>query len=192
MSFRVNLLNKTERRYQGIVSMKVMVLGSLSVLVGTTVVVLSLAGISQAGQKANLKRSRLEWDRISPQAEAVRVKGIAAEKNQKTLARLDVWVKGGNAPMYQILREVQKEIPAAIQLKSLRAGIMKGEDKNQSDFYMLRLSGTDDEMVGTTAASALKANKIISNYCGEILLKASSSVNAFAMEGRRPLEDTAK
>lgn len=197
MSLQVDLLKKTERRYQGIVSMKVMVLGSIGVLVGTTIVVLSLAAISKATQNANLKRARREWDRIRPIAAVVRSNGAAAESNRKTLERLDLWAKGGSVPMYKILRETQSEIPSMIQLQSLRAGILEAVDEGQPSFYILRLSGRAlGELVAVEGKRKLNSNRDITGFCGDVRLISSGretgDVWAFALEGRRSQEGAAK
>jgi len=197
MSLQVNLLKKTERRYQGIVSMKVMVLGSAGVLVGTTVLVLSLAGISKATQGANLNRAQREWERVNPIATAVRQKGAAAEANRKTLARIDVWSKGASAPMNTILRQAQKEIPEQIQLNNLRAGILEGRGEDESSYYILRLSGRAlGELVAVETKRQLNGNEDILAFCGNVRLvsseRESGDVWTFALEGRREAEGTSK
>lgn len=189
MSLQVDLLKKTERRYQGIVSMKVMIMGSVGVLAGTTILVLSLAGISRATQNANLKRAHREWDRLRPLAAAVRDNGVAAENNHKTIARMDVWAKGGSAPMYTILRETQRDIPDRIQLNNLYAGILEG-DAGSPSYYVLRVSGRAlGELVAVEAKRKLTSNKDVQAFCGDIRLVSSEreagDVWTFALEGRR-------
>ena len=193
MSLRVDLLKKNERRYQGIVSMKVMVLGSAGVLVGTTVLVLSLAMISKASQSMNLKRATEEWERLKPAVKVIRENGAAAEANRKTLERVDQWTQGGNVPMYKILREVQEEIPAKIQLHSMRAGILEGEEE-QPSYYVLRLSGRAlGELVAVEAKRTFNSNENITGFCGDVRLISSERVTGdvwnFAMEGRRVQEE---
>jgi hypothetical protein len=192
VNLQVNLLKKTERRYQGIVSMKVMVMGSLGVLIGTTVLVLSLAGISKATQNANLNRARREWDRLKPLSAVIKANGAAAEENQKTLKRIDNWVKGGSAAMYTVLREVQREIPERIQLSSLQSGILEGEGGDPS-YYILRLSGRAlGELTAVNAKRNLNNNPAVHAFCSDVRLisseRESGDVWAFALAGRRPVE----
>lgn len=196
MSLQVDLLKKGERRYQGIVSMKVMVLGSVGVLVGTTVLVLSLAGISKATQTVNLNRARQEWDRLGPIATSVRNNGAAAESNRKTLSRIDLWAKGASAPMHIILRQAQREIPEQIQLNNLHAGIVDGSEDATAD-YTLRLSGRAlGELVAVEAKRKLTNNKDVQAFCGNVRLVSSEreagDVWTFALEGRRKVEDGLK
>jgi len=194
MSLRIDFLNKNERRYQGIVSTKVMVMGSVGVLAGTTLLVVSLAMISKATQTANFKRAQREWERLNPLATAVRQNGIAANENEKTLAKIKTWVEGGSAPMYTILREVQREIPDMIQLNSLRAGILEADGEDPS-YYILRLSGRAlGELVAVEAKRKLTENESLQSFCGNVRLVSSGreagDVWAFALEGRREEEGT--
>ena len=196
MSLKVDLLKKTERRFQGIVSMKVMVLGSVGVLLGTLMLVLSLVGISKATQNANLNRARREWERLEPLAAAVRSNGIAAEANRVALQQIDLWSKGGSAPMHVILRQVQSEIPSRIQLYSMLAGIQEGEGKDPSN-YLLRLTGRAvGELVAVEAKRKLSGNPDIRAFCGDIRLISSEreagDLWAFALEGRRLVGDVTK
>lgn len=197
MSLKVDLLKKTERRYQGIVSMKVMVMGSLGVLVGTLVLVLLLVGISRATQSTNLKRARREWERLRPLAVAVKANGVAAETNKKTLQRIELWSMGGSAPMYEILRQTQSEIPAMMQLRSLRAGIQESEEKGEPSFYILRLSGRAlGELVAVETRRKLNSNENLTGFCGDVRLISSEreagDVWAFSLEGKRPQGEVKK
>lgn len=194
MSLRIDFLNKTERRYQGIVSTKVMVLGSIGVLAGTTILVLSLVMISKATQTANFKRAQREWERINPLTTAVRQNGVAAEENRKTIARMDLWAQGGSASMHTILRAVQQELPERVQLNNLRAGIEK-KTADEPVAYHLRLSGRAlGELVAVEAKRKLTDNETIQAFCGDIRLVSSEreqgDVWTFALEGRRLMEES--
>lgn len=188
MNLQVNLLKKTERRYQGIVSMKVMVLGSLGVLAGVTMLVLALAGISKVTLNANLDRARREWARLNPLAMAVRSNVVASTTNRKTIAELEAWGKGGGAAMHGILRATQKEIPAQIQLNNILAGLQTDFDGEL--YYTLRLSGrAAGELVAVEAKRKLNANDELRGFCGEVKLVSSQREAGekwvFALEGRR-------
>lgn len=197
MSLQVDLLKKAERRYQGIVSMKLMVLGSLSVLVGTLVLVLILAGISRASLRANLERSQREWERVQPLAAAVRAHGVAAEANAETLRRTDAWMQGRRAPMHEILRETQRAIPSQIQLQSLHAGIVEIEQSDEPSSYILRLGGrARGKLVAVEAKRTLNKNETIIGFCGDVRLISSEreagEVWTFALEGQWRVEGASK
>lgn len=188
MSLQVNLLKKTERRFQGIVSMKVMVLGSAGVLVGITVLVLSLAGISKVTLNANLERTRREWERLEPQAAVVRKDQAAAAANRKTLAELESWAQG-DLSMFSILRAVQSRIPAQMTLENLYSGLEQASD-TEPVYSTLRLSGrAQGEMTAVDTKRQLNADAQVRGFCGEVKLgssqRESGEIWMFALEGRR-------
>ena len=189
MNLQINLLTKTERRYQGIVSMKVMVLGSVGVLAGVTVLILSLAGISKMTLNANLDRARREWDRLDPQASAIRNDGYAATANRETLQKLEGWATGSRVSMFAVLRAVQGEIPGQMQLNNLFAGIQEDEG-NGKPHYILRLSGrAQGELVAVEAKRKLNVNSEVRGFCSEVRLISSNREEGerwtFALEGKR-------
>lgn len=193
MSLQVNLLKKAERRYQGIVSMKVMVLGSASVLVGVTVLVLFLAGISKMTLNANLDRARREWERLGPLADVVRSAHAATAANRQTLAKLESWAQGDHRAMHTILRAVQSEIPPQMELSNLYAGTEQASDEDPA-YYTLRFSGrAQGELTAVNAKRQLNGNAEVRGFCGEVKLVSSQretgDVWVFAFEGRRPAEE---
>lgn len=189
MNLQVNLLKKTERRYQGIVSMKVMALGSFGVLGAVTFLVLSLAGISKVTLNTNLERARQEWKNLEPKAALVRKGQASVIANRKTLADIEGWSQGGRVPMSGILRAVQREIPAQMALENLFAGLQNGFDDDKL-YYMLRLNGrTQGELTAVDAKRQLNASAAIRTFCGEVKLVSSQRESGekwtFALDGRR-------
>ncbi|MFA7256190.1 MAG: hypothetical protein WC047_01260 [Kiritimatiellales bacterium] len=190
MSLQVNLLKKSERRYQGIVSMKVMVLGSVSVLAGITILVFSLAGISKMTLNANLDRARHEWERLDPLAAVVRKCQAAVTTNRKTLSELETWAQGDHLSMFSILRAVQSRIPAQMMLENLYVGMEQASDTDPA-YYTLRLSGrSQGELTAVDAKRQLNANAEVRGFCGEVKLVSSQreagEIWIFSLEGRRP------
>jgi hypothetical protein len=191
MILQVNLLRKTERRYQGIVSMKVMALGSVSVLAGVTILVFLLAGISKMTLNANLGRARSEWARIEPQAAVVRKAQAAIVANGKTLSDIERWSKGDHPSMFSILYAAQSRIPAQMALDNFYAGL---EQTSSTDpfYYVLRFSGrSQGELTAVEAKRLLNADADLRRFCGEVKLissqRESSEIWIFALEGRRPV-----
>lgn len=189
MSFQVDLLKKTERRYQGIVSMKVMALGSVSVLASVTILVFSLAGISKMTLGANLDRARKEFGRLDSQAAVVRNDQAAIDANRKTLSDLEKWSQGDHFSMSVILRAVQSEIPAQMALENLYAGLEQ-EDSTKPVYYTLRLSGRAlGELTAVDAKRQLNSSAELRRFCGEAKLVSSQRETGeswiFALEGRR-------
>jgi hypothetical protein len=189
MSLQVNLLKKAERRFQGIVSMKVMVLGSVSVLAGITVLVFLLAGISRMTLNANLDRARREWERLDPQAAVIRKGQASIAANVKTLAELEGWAKGDHPSMFSILRSVQRQVPPPMALENLYAGLERAADADPA-YYTLRLSGrAQGELTAVEAKRQLNADAGLRRFCGEIKLVSSQrdagEIWIFSLEGRR-------
>jgi len=193
MNLQVNLLKKAERRFQGIVSMKVMVLGSVGVLAGITLLVFLLAGISKVSLNSNLDRARREFDRLESQAVQVRSSQAAIAANNKTRTELESWAQGDHRSMSKILRAVQSRIPAQMKLDNFFAGIEQADEKAPI-YYALRLSGrSQGELTAVEAKRQLNANAEVRGFCGEVKLVSSQrdagEIWIFALEGRRPAEE---
>lgn len=189
MNLQVDLLTKAERRYQGMVSMKVLALGSLSVLVGISILVFLLAGISKITLSSNLEHARQEFGQLDPQAAMVRKNQAAIAANRKTLAELEGWSKVGSLSMSGILRAVQREVPAQMVVENLYAGMEQAGDK-EPVYYTLRLSGrARGELTAVEAKRQLNANAEIRGFCNEVKLGSSQRESGeswmFALEGRR-------
>lgn len=189
MSLQVNLLKKSERRFQGIVSMKVMVLGSASVLVGITILVFLLAGLSKVTLNSNLARVRREWERLSPQAAVLRTAQAAIAANCQTLSELESWSKGDRPLMHRVLRSVQEDVPSQMLLYHFSASIEQA-GKEDPLLCKLRISGTArGELTAVEAKRKLNADDELRRFCGEVKLVSSQrdfgETWAFALEGCR-------
>lgn len=192
MSLQINLLRKTERRYQGIVSMKVIVLSSISLLAAITVLVFLLAGISRMRLNTNLDRTRRASDRIEPQAVLVRNAQAATAANRKTLADLQQWAQKDHFPMFSILRAVQSRIPARMTLENFYAGLENNLADGKPN-YTLRFSGrAQGELTAVEAKRQLNENAEVRGFCGEVKLVSSQrdtgEIWIFALDGHRLAE----
>jgi len=190
MNLQVDLLKKTERRYQGIVSMKVMALGSVSVLAGITVLVFLLAGISKMTLSANLDHARQEFGRLEPLAAVIRNDQSAIDANRKTLSDLEKWAQGDHLSMFVVLRAVQSEVPAQMALENLYAGMEQEDETKPVYYYTLRLSGrAQGELTAVDAKRKLNSRAELRRFCGEAKLVSSQRETGekwiFALEGRR-------
>ena len=189
MNLQVNLLKKTEQRYQGIVSMKVMALSSVSLLASITIMVFLLAGISRMSLNNNLDRARREFKRLDPLANAVRSAQTAIEANRKTLATLEGWSQGDCPSMFILLRSIQSGIPAPMTLDNLYAGLEQEVD-SKPGYYTLRISGrAQGELTAVDAKRQLNSSAELRRFCGETKLVSSQREAAekwmFLLEGRR-------
>lgn len=194
MSLQVNLLKRSERRHQGIVSMKVMVFSAIGLLTGITVLISLLTGISKITIAAELKYARQEFQQLEPQVEKLRAVQTAEKANREMLAHLKSWTENAGPPMYAVLRSLQKNIPADMRLYHLFAGTEQTAEKETSA-YTLRISGTaNGELTAVETKRQLNAAPELRQFCGEIRLVSSrrhfDESWAFVLEGRRPIEES--
>ncbi|MEI8205863.1 MAG: hypothetical protein WCG03_03200 [Kiritimatiellales bacterium] len=196
MSLQINLLKKTERRYQGIVSMKVIVFSSISLLAAITVLVFLLAGISRMRVNSNLDRIRRASERIEPQAILVRNAQAATAANRKTLADLKKWEQDDHFDMFSILRAVQSRIPQRMALENLYAGLENNLADDKPN-YTLRFSGrAQGELTAVEAKRQLNENAEVRGFCGEVKLVSSQrdtgEIWIFSLDGHRLAAGEAK
>ncbi|GEM_PF-1304067 len=196
MNLQINLLKKSEQRYQGIVSMKVLIAGSIAVFVGILLIFFLLSSVARVTLNANIERARRQWSRQESIVTAIRKQSEAAASNHRTLTVLEGWSKRTGAPMYKIMHELQRSVPAQMQLSRLYAGIMPNEGSGRSE-YQLQLNGwavgKGGNLLAVEFKRSLNANDVIRNFCNEIRLVSSQremgEVWIFALEGRKPVED---
>jgi hypothetical protein len=172
--------------------MKVIVLGSVSLLASITVLVFLLAGISRVRLNANLSRVRHASERIEPQAVQVRNAQAATAANRKTLAELESWAQEDRFSMFGILRSVQSRVPARMTLENLYAG-MDRDAVAGPVYYTLRLSGrAQGELTAVDAKRQLNDSAEVRGFCGEVKLVSSQreagDIWIFALDGRRVAE----
>jgi len=115
---RVNMLKKSEQRYQGAVSRRFM----LVVAVVTPIVIIALLSgiklIQYSSIKYDLKTSREIWVDLEPRLELFKNENRGLAANNKLLALFDEW-KNAQAPMEGLLNDLQGVVPANVQLTRL-------------------------------------------------------------------------
>lgn len=196
MNLQVNLLKKTEQRYQGMVSMKLLMTGSIALFAGILLIFLMLSAIAKASFNSNMQHARTEWARQEPVAAAVRQQSEAAERNRKTLALLDEWSGRTNAPMHRILHEVQSRVPEQVQLSRFQAGRTPDDGGGNAEHW-LQINGWSVGRGGDLRAldfkNRLNDSAAVRGFCGEIRLISSQRESGetwlFALEGRMAAED---
>lgn len=196
MNLQINLLEKNERRYQGVVSMKVMVLGSVLVFVGILLLFFVLTGIAKVTAMANLERTRREWTRQMPIAAVIRTQGEAVAANRKTAEALENWTARSGAPFHKIIRELQRSVPSQVQLSRVYAGVTDSGTPGKSG-CVLQLSGwavgEGGELLAVEFKRNLNASEQITGFCNEARLISSRRETdtswVFSLEGRRTIEE---
>jgi len=196
MNLQLNLLKKNERRYQGIVSMKVMVLGAVAVFGGILLLFFVLAGIAKVTVLANLERTRREWTRQEPLAAVIRMQTSASSANRRTRASLDEWSERTGAPLHKIMRELQSSVPTHVQLSRVYAETTEEGSSGQPE-CVLQLSGwavgEGGEMLAVEFKRNLNNSKELRSFCDEVRLissrRESDASWVFSLEGKRIIEE---
>jgi len=196
MNLQVNLLKKSERRYQGIVSMKVMVMGAVAVFGGILLLFFVLTGIAKVTTLANLERTRREWTRQMPVASAIRQQSAAALANRKTSASLDAWAARGGAPFHKIMRDLQRSVPSQIQLSRIYLGMSESGSSGHPE-SVLKLSGfavgEGGELLAVEFKRNLNNSKQLRSFCDEVRLissrRESGASWVFSLEGKRIIKE---
>jgi len=196
MNLQINLLKKSEQRYQGIVSMKVIVLGSAALLIGILALFFLLSGIHKVTLMAHLERTRREWARLEPGSQVVRRQSDAARANRRAYKNVQGWAKRTGAPLYKIMRELQRSVPVQVQVFRLEAGVFPSL-KNGNPECSLQLNGraegTGGEMLAVELKRNLNGSSEVRSFCNEVRLVSSQRETGdawvFSMEGRREIGD---
>jgi len=196
MNLQINLLKKNERRYQGIVSMKVMVMGAIAVFGGILLLFFMLSGIAKVTVLANLDRTRKDWILQMPVSAIIRMQTEAAALNRRTSASLDEWSERTGAPLHKIMRELQGSVPAQVQLSRVYAKIIEAGSSGQPE-CVLQLSGwavgEGGDMLAVEFKRNLNNSKELRSFCDEVRLISSRRETddswVFSLEGKRMIEE---
>lgn len=115
---RVNLLKKTEQRYQGAVSRRFML---ASVVITPIVVIAALSGIKlvqYTGVQAELRASREIWADLEPKLELFKDENKGLVANRKMLDLIDGW-ETSHGSFVKLLEDIQRTVPENIQFTRL-------------------------------------------------------------------------
>jgi len=125
---RVNLLKKTEQRYQGAVSRRFML---ASVVVTPIMVIALLSGIKlvqYTGVQAQLRANRKIWADLEPKLELFKHENKGLVANQNMLGLIDGW-DTSQGSFVKLLEDIQQTVPENIQFTRLS---VKGESARTS------------------------------------------------------------
>jgi hypothetical protein len=124
---RVNLLERDERRYQGVVSHRMIL---LSIAIIPTVVSLLFFMIGLVAYKeahSNWGEVKKEWTTVKPQFDRFRQALKAQNEARRALALMKGWRDAG-VDFSTLLLDIQKKVPPTIQLKSLEFAGKSGDE----------------------------------------------------------------
>ncbi len=112
---RVNLLKKSERRYQGTVSRRFML---ISIVVTPILFIAVLSGvklIQYSGVQADLKASRGIWSALKPRLAVASDQQRGLKTNRQVIGLINGW-QDSKVSLEGLLLDIQKAIPENIQL----------------------------------------------------------------------------
>jgi len=115
---RVNLLKKTEQRYQGAVSRRFML---ASVVITPIMVIAALSGIKlvqYTGVQAELRASREIWADLEPKLELFMDENKGLVANRKMLDLIGGW-EASQGSFVELLEDIQRTVPENIQFTRL-------------------------------------------------------------------------
>lgn len=115
---RVNLIRKSEVRYQGAVSRRFLI----TTVVTTTLLVLLLISVlvCMGWQARRMKARRLQahLESIKPRVARVEQLQTVASHNTKTRQTLETW-RANRMAWHEVLRDIQFQVPESVQLNVL-------------------------------------------------------------------------
>ena len=142
---RVNLLKKSERRYQGAVSRRFML---VSIVVTPILFIALLSGvklIQYGGVQADLKASREIWKTLEPKLAVALDQQRGLKTNRQALSLINGW-KDSQVSMEALLLDIQEAIPENVRLtrvsirSEVKASLYRDADELDLD-YRLALQG---------------------------------------------------
>lgn len=142
---RVNLLKKSEQRYQGAVSRRFVL---VSIVVTPILLIAVLSGIKllqYTGVQSELKGSREIWKTLEPRLALFNEERKGLKDNRQMLSLLEGW-KESQAPLIDLLEGIQDSVPSNIQFTrfSLRSEMAKSAYGSVDDMdfsYKLVIEG---------------------------------------------------
>lgn len=153
---RVNLLKKTERRYQGTVSRRFMLVGIVVTPILFIAVLSGVKLIQYGGVQAELRASREIWSTLGPRLAVAIDQQRGLKTNRKAIDLINGW-RDSQVSMEGLLLDIQKAIPENIQLtrisirSEVKTSIYHDVDELGLD-YRLALQGISQ---GTQAENAV-------------------------------------
>lgn len=142
---RVNLLKKSEQRYQGAVSRRFVLVSIVATPILLIAVVSGIKLLQYTGVQSELKGSREIWKTLEPRLALFNEERKALKDNRQMLSLLEGW-KESQAPLVDLLEGIQDSVPSNIQFTrfSLRSEMAKSEYGSVDDMdfsYKLVIEG---------------------------------------------------
>ncbi len=181
---RVNLLKKEERRYQGAVSQRFIL---VSMVVTPILFIAVLSGIKlvqYGGVQLNLRSSREVWEKLEPRLEKFKIQQQQLNDNRKVIDIIQGW-KASQISVDGLLSDIQHSIPRQIQLTrvSIRSDSKNSVYKNADELaldFRLTLQGVSQGAHAEDDVISLRKDLLKSKH----LSSAFESVKLSSMRKR--------
>jgi hypothetical protein len=199
---RVNLLKKAERRYQGAVSRRFMLISLVITPILLIAVLSSVKLIQYAGVRAELAASRDIWDALKTRQAAALEQQRGLTMNRKAIELINSW-KASQVSMDLLLTDIQKLIPDNMQLKrvSIRSAtassLFRDTEELELDFRLV-LQGVSQGAQAEDAVISLRRDLLMREHLSAIFdsVKLTSmrklsgqdgeNIREFSLEGLAP------
>ncbi len=139
---RVNLMKKSEQRYQGVVSMRFIYIG---VIVTPVLFIAILSGIKLAQHRevqSELQASRALWADVGPRFKLFKAEQRSLSSNRKVLKLMEGWTNS-QVSFVGMLTDIQETVPQNIQFTRLsiraqaEASVYTDPEKISMDYTLL-------------------------------------------------------
>jgi hypothetical protein len=185
---RVNLLKKSEQRYQGAVSRRFMLVSIVITPILLIAVVSSVKLVQYGGIRAELVASREIWQGLEARLAVAQQQQRGLKTNREALELLDGW-KASQVSMEGLLLDIQKVIPENVQLSRVSIRCESGTalyskaDELALDYH-LTVQGISEGQEAEDAVIALRKDLLTGEHLSEIF----DSVKLISMRKRRGID----
>jgi len=165
---RVNLLKKAERRYQGTVSRRFMLVGIVVTPILFIAVLSGVKLIQYGGVQADLRASREIWSTLEPRLAVASDQQRGLKTNRLAIDLINGW-RDSQVSMEGLLLDIQKTIPENIQLtrisirSEVKTSVYHDVDELELD-YRLALQGISQGAQAEDAVINLRKDLLDREY----------------------------
>ncbi len=167
---RVNLLKKSEQRYQGAVSHRFILVAAVVAPILFVAVLSGVKLIQYAAVKSDLQSNRAVWETLEPRLQLHQEELCSLNACRSSMVLLDGW-KDSQVSLSDLLSEIQGAVPPAIQLQrlSVRSEPKTSVYRQASDIaldYKLMLQGLSQGERAEDAVIGLRRDLMATDLLG--------------------------
>lgn len=134
---RVNLLKKSEQRYQGVVSRRFVLISVVATPILLIAVLSAVKLVQYTGVQSELKASREIWKTLEPKLALFNEEKKGLADHRRILSLFDGW-QASQAPVIELLEGIQDSVPDNIQFTrlSLRSDLTRAVYETADDMVL--------------------------------------------------------